>query len=161
MQSALGSYAQRRLHALLLCAAAIAAGPLGCGNERAIHGEPDTATCSRCHGGADNAAPPLSVRGGRDATDPAVGAHQAHLRGGALRAPLACSDCHVVPEGAGVASHIDGEAAVTFGALAWMGGASPKWTRDTGSCSATYCHGGTLAGGALTAPVWTRGAAEA
>ena len=96
-----GRIAQRRLHALLLCAAAIAAGPLGCGNERKLQGEaePDTATCSRCHGGADNAAPPLSVKGDRDATDMAVGAHQAHLRGGALRAPLACSDCHLAPGG--------------------------------------------------------------
>ena len=58
-------------------------------------------------------------------------------------------------------SHIDGHATVTFGALAWMGGASPEWIAETGSCSATYCHGGTLAGGALTAPVWNRGAAEA
>ncbi len=163
MQSALGSYAQRRLHALLLCAAAIAAGPLGCGNERKLQGETETATvtCSRCHGNADNAAPPLSVKGDRDATDMAVGAHQAHLRGGALRAPLACSDCHLLPESANVASHIDGHATVTFGALAWMGGASPEWIAETGSCSATYCHGGTLAGGALTAPVWNRGAAEA
>ena len=65
----------------------------------------------------DNAAPPLSVNGKRDASDAAVGAHQAHLRGTALRAPLACSDCHVVPEGKGTASHIDGRAIVTFGAL--------------------------------------------
>ena len=91
----------------------------------------------------------------------AVGAHQAHLRGGALRAPLACSDCHLLPESANVAAHIDGHATVTFGALAWMGGASPESIAETGSCSATYCHGGTLAGGALTAPVWNRGAAEA
>ena len=161
MQHALGRFSQRRLHALLLCAAAIAAGPLGCGSERGVHGEPDTATCSRCHGGSDNAAPPLSVNGKRDASDAAVGAHQAHLRGTALRAPLACSDCHVVPEGKGTASHIDGRAIVTFGALARTGGASPTWTRDTGSCSATYCHGGTLGGGALTAPVWNRGAGEA
>lgn len=128
MQSALGSYAQRCLHALLLCAAAIAAGPLGCGNERKLQGETETATvtCSRCHGNADNAAPPLSVKGDRDTTDMAVGAHQAHLRGGALRAPLACSDCHLLPESANVAAHIDGHATVTFGALAWMAARHPS-----------------------------------
>ena len=41
MQVGLWSCAQRRLPALLLCAAALAAGPLGCGNERTIQGEAD------------------------------------------------------------------------------------------------------------------------
>ncbi|ABS27246.1 CxxxxCH/CxxCH domain-containing protein [Anaeromyxobacter sp. Fw109-5] len=161
MQVGLWSCARRRLPALLLCAAALAAGPLGCGNERTIQGEADAATCSRCHGSAENSAPPLSVKGARDGRDPAVGAHQVHVRGSALRAPLACSDCHVVPQGAGVASHIDGEARISFGALARAGGASPEWFRATASCSATYCHGATLHGGALTAPVWTGGASQA
>ncbi|WP_242343295.1 CxxxxCH/CxxCH domain c-type cytochrome [Anaeromyxobacter terrae] len=161
MQSGLGSFARPRLPALLLCVSAISAGPLACGNERKVHGE-DTASCSRCHGSADNAAPPLSVTGGRDASDPVVGAHQVHLQGGPLRAPLACSDCHVVPQTADAAGHIDGEhGTVTFGALALTGGASPRWTRETGTCSGTYCHGATLGGGALVAPVWNRGAGEA
>ncbi|WP_242339350.1 CxxxxCH/CxxCH domain-containing protein [Anaeromyxobacter sp. SG66] len=162
MQSGLGSLAPPRLPALLLCVAAISAGPLACGNERSVHGDPDPATCSRCHGSADNAAPPLSVTGGRDASDPVVGAHQVHVRGGPLHAPIACSACHVVPQTVDAPGHIDnGREKVTFGAVAVMGGASPRWTRETATCSGTYCHGGTMGGGAHVAPVWNRGASEA
>src|SRR5205085_12275805 len=79
--------------------------------------------------------------------------HQSHLQGGKLRPSIACSECHVVPTDL---SHIDGTAAVAFGELARKNGARPSWNRAAASCSATYCHGASLAGGTNTTPQWTK-----
>jgi predicted CxxxxCH...CXXCH cytochrome family protein len=71
---------------------------------------------------------------------------------GAFSAPLACSECHVVPDHI---PHSNGTADVTFGAKARSGGATPTW--NGASCSSVYCHGATLgAGGTNHAPEWTR-----
>ncbi len=116
--------------------------------------------CYRCHGGENgNAAPP------RTAGDPAtaalaVGAHQQHLTGTRLRAPIACDECHVVPghDWPSVKAHVDGTAGVSFpGVLAWSGrGAAPAWNPATRTCTGTYCHGATLNdGGRVAAPDWT------
>jgi predicted CxxxxCH...CXXCH cytochrome family protein len=118
----------------------------------------ELAVCTSCHGDPanGNAAPPRSVRGLTDPAQLAVGAHQAHLRGGTTRAPIACSECHVVPASAGEPGHGTGSvAAVTFGPLATSGGTPASWDRVGATC-ATYCHGATLAGGLAKAPVWTR-----
>jgi predicted CxxxxCH...CXXCH cytochrome family protein len=45
---------------------------------------------------------------------------------------------------------------VVFGGMALAQGAAPSWSRATATCSATYCHGGTLAGGSNTAPDWSK-----
>jgi predicted CxxxxCH...CXXCH cytochrome family protein len=111
-------------------------------------------TCSSCHGSTENPAPPLSSTGESETTLVAVGAHQAHVRGGTIRAAMACTECHVLPA---VMLHSSGTAELTFGELARTGEAAPQWTRASATCGSTYCHGATLdAGGALTAPVWTR-----
>jgi len=118
--------------------------------------EASRAECGLCHGSADNAAPPRALSGSASTGDPAVGAHQAHVRGGPFRSPLGCSECHPPRPGLGTPGHADGTVDVSFGPLATSGGAAPRWDRARLGCAATYCHGATLAGGTLTAPQWTR-----
>ncbi len=117
-----------------------------------------TLSCTTCHGDATRAtspaAPPKGTKGETATTAIAVGAHQTHLGGSALRAAIACSECHSVPTST---SHASGTVDMTFGALARSGGASPAWDHSTATCASTYCHGATLnAGGTNTKPTWTR-----
>jgi predicted CxxxxCH...CXXCH cytochrome family protein len=134
----------------------------------------DFATCTGCHGGADNAtgAPPAALwgfagdaaRGGGTADPVRVGAHTAHVTEGAFGPAFGCEVCHVKPSAIGAPNHIDVVAAgdvpratVTFGGLAVNGSGTPAWSRDNATCSSTYCHGATLADGAspsLKNPSW-------
>ena len=112
--------------------------------------------CSACHGSDTNAAPPRALDGAGTTTDPGVGAHQAHLAGGTVRAAITCEDCHPVPATLDAAGHIDGSPVeFAWGALATTDGATPGYAFEAGTCSSTYCHGGTLTGGVHTAPTWT------
>jgi predicted CxxxxCH...CXXCH cytochrome family protein len=129
------------------------------------HGAGWQSNCTWCHGTKtagwttaqlNLAAPPLGTQGETATTTRAVGAHARHLSGGTLGPALACVECHVVPTDL---SHLNGTALVTFGAGAKRGGAIPNWTGV--GCSATYCHGTTLAGGSNKAPIWTGGSAQA
>jgi predicted CxxxxCH...CXXCH cytochrome family protein len=118
-------------------------------------------TCTTCHGGGDNAAPPRSTTGATATSDIAVGAHQTHVNPGPFRKAVACSECHPVPMSAEQVAgnpHRNGVADVVFGPLASSGGTAPAWSRATASCSATYCHGATLGQGPESngAPVWNR-----
>lgn len=119
-------------------------------------------SCTFCHGDAsrtaNRAAPPVGTQGETATTERAVGAHAAHLSGGAIGPAVACAECHAVPT---TLAHVDGTAAVAFGPAARRGGAQPTWNGTT--CSGTYCHGATrtAAGGANKTPAWTGGAAEA
>src|SRR5512138_922289 len=89
--------------------------------ERELH------ACTDCHGDASRpsadpvvrAAPPTGPGGERDTTEPAVGAHQAHLVAGHVAKPVACAECHVVPT---ALEHSDGAAQVRFGPDATRGG---------------------------------------
>ncbi len=108
--------------------------------------------CTTCHGSIANAAPPVGTAGETLTTQRAVGAHQVHLAGSAIKGPLACTECHVVPT---VVGHADGVVQLVWGPLASTGGAQPSFNPDL-TC-ANYCHGQTLgAGGLLTTPLWTR-----
>lgn len=107
------------------------------------HGAAWRTTCVACHGGALNAtgAPPRGTWG--RAADPiAVGAHTKHVTAGAIAGAFDCSVCHVKPADALSAGHANGTATVTWGALAGASGAKPSWSRATGTCASTYCHGG-------------------
>lgn len=109
-------------------------------------------TCSACHGGSDNAAPPRDLLGQADRTLISVGSHQSHLKSThRLTKPLECSACHEVPEAVSSVGHIDSAlpAEVVFSGLAQAGGDLPVWSREQASCSGTYCHG-------QATPVWTR-----
>lgn len=130
-------------------------------------GAQQVSACTGCHGDprrveADpivNAAPPVNPSG--SATAPGVGAHLAHLHGGALRGPVACKECHVVPT---TTLHGNGQVEVRFTSadFAVRGGATPRFDPATASCSTTYCHGATLAaGGTNQAPTWNGGASQA
>jgi predicted CxxxxCH...CXXCH cytochrome family protein len=127
-----------------------------CAPDPLSDGLPTDVVCAHCHGGEDNAAPPLAIDGSTETTSRGVGAHQAHLSGGELRAGLECSECHVVPEAIAEEGHIDTlPAELTWGALATAAGAEPTWTHASSTCASTYCHGGTLSGGSNTSPSWT------
>ena len=116
--------------------------------------------CTFCHGtrtpgwtiaSLPLAAPPLGAHGETDPTVPQVGAHQKHLgNGSTFTDGVDCSECHAVPADL---SHLDGVAQITFGSLATQGGLQPSYAG--GTCSATYCHGAGLVGGANTTPTWT------
>ena len=142
----------------------------------------DFGTCTACHGGGDNAsgAPPVATwghagdpsRGGGTLDAIRVGAHTVHLAGGPLASPLGCDACHVVPASIVDPTHIDtGFATVTFGTVARAYGAAPAFSRSTGTCSSTYCHGATIRQqelipganprGTNVAPVWTAGPSQA
>jgi predicted CxxxxCH...CXXCH cytochrome family protein len=125
-------------------------------------------TCTACHGGTDNqtGAPPAAIwghagdpsRGGGTLDPVRVGAHTTHVTGSNLAPAFDCTVCHVKPTDPFSAGHIDGNttATVTFGGLAVNGTSLlPTWTRTSATCSNTYCHGATLAGGNNTTPVWT------
>ncbi len=128
---------------------------LGCGDARPVR-YGSAADCSRCHGSPANPAPPRSIRGDTSTTAVEVGAHQLHLRDTPIRAAIACSECHVVPQVVGDPGHFDGpHARITWGALATAGGAAPSWNRDARTCSGVYCHGATLRSTPTSPPVWT------
>lgn len=126
--------------------------------------------CSACHGGPDGPAPAPDLDGESDPARPSVGAHSAHLNPThGLRGPIACEECHRVPEELTSPGHVDSELpAEVFpgpseGAhLAWTLGAEPRWDPAGATCSGVYCHGGgvKLAGdrseGLQRTPVWTR-----
>lgn len=121
--------------------------------------------CTFCHGtrtpgwtdaNLPLAAPPQSVAGATDRSDPKVGAHQAHLASGLYASALPCASCHAVPPRAfpGSLDHVDGAAAIQFSATAQLGVSGAAYAN--GTC-AVYCHGsGTLiSGGSNTTPAWT------
>ena len=120
----------------------------------------DFATCTGCHGGTANqtGAPPRPTWGNADPL--AVGAHTSHLAAThALALPFDCTACHVKPTSVFSPNHIEGAVTVTgyTGADPALAAAvtDPGWSRATGSCAASYCHGATLQGGANRTPGWT------
>ncbi len=124
-------------------------------------------TCNSCHGDATSPAPPSDLAGNTFTSALGVGAHRAHLEGRSrLRGPLACTECHVVPNAVGEVGHLDTALpAEVFpagsGVLARTDGALPVWNHATATCSGVYCHGdGTrlaqdATSGRVIAPVWT------
>jgi predicted CxxxxCH...CXXCH cytochrome family protein len=98
--------------------------------------------CSSCHGGADGPAPPFDTRGNSDQTRPGVGAHQAHLTGGAFSRPLVCTECHDVPARDDVSAHVGPlPAEVRLLGVAETDGRMPSFSHATASCTDSWCHG--------------------
>jgi predicted CxxxxCH...CXXCH cytochrome family protein len=133
-----------------------------CSSDKLGSGLPDGVTaggeCASCHGSTDNPAPPKSLAGKTDTAELSVGVHQAHLVAGQYSQPVACGECHKVPSEVDDEGHVDGlPADITWGPLASADGAKPDWDRAAGTCSATYCHGGTLEGGSIKDFQWTTG----
>lgn len=99
--------------------------------------------CRGCHGTPEAPAP--EDRGHRVHLAPELG----------LRGPIACSDCHLVPEAIRSPGHIDSAlpaevfpAEIAAVSLAFARGARPAF--EQGTCAGTYCHGDVT-------PEWTRG----
>ena len=115
--------------------------------------------CVMCHGGVGSAsgAPPKTVWG-QSADQVRVGTHASHLDAThGLSSKLSCGVCHPVPADALSPGHANGTTAdVVLAGLAVQGiTGTATWTRSSATCSNTYCHGATLAGGTRTSPVWT------
>jgi predicted CxxxxCH...CXXCH cytochrome family protein len=117
-------------------------------------------SCTSCHG-AESAAPPRDTTGHEATTFAGVGAHQAHLSASAGARPVACSECHVVPEKPLSPGHIDTSlpAELTFAGVATAFGAKPEYAE--GTCRQTACHGavfpdGHRSGGSNVSPQWTK-----
>jgi len=110
------------------------------------------AACDSCHGGNGESAPPQDTEGNTATTARGVGAHREHLGASDWHKQIDCAECHIVPASTADIGHIDTPlpAELTFGPLA----GSAQWNGTT--CSGSYCHGGTLTGGAAVAPTWTR-----
>jgi predicted CxxxxCH...CXXCH cytochrome family protein len=129
--------------------------------DRHVDGSIDVAVpedCSACHGDA-SPAPPPDVSGNLTSAAPGVGAHRAHVApSGAVRA-VGCSECHAVPPDVLSPGHLDSllPAEVVFSGVATAFQASPSY--DAGTCTATFCHGGSFiggrpSGGSETEPSW-------
>ncbi len=113
----------------------------------------------------NRAGPPLAPGGASTGVD--VGAHLAHFdaASNALSTPFQCSQCHGTTTPSNLA-HITGTVATGWGAVATAGNTSPTPATFTVGWEASptctnYCHGATLAGGALMNPSWTATAAAA
>jgi predicted CxxxxCH...CXXCH cytochrome family protein len=101
-----------------------------------------SAECSACHGAGNESAPPNDTHGNETRNTLGVGAHRAHLDGGAFSRPLACAECHSVPLVADERGHADGlPAQVSLTGVAESAGRSPNWRREIASCADTWCHG--------------------
>lgn len=110
--------------------------------------------CSLCHGQGDDPAPPADTLGNTAASAIGVGAHQAHLLGGAFSRPLACAECHAVPDTVDSPGHADAlPAEVSFSGVASAGGRAPRWDRAATSCSESWCHGPSP-GSVAPSPSW-------
>jgi predicted CxxxxCH...CXXCH cytochrome family protein len=126
--------------------------------------------CTFCHGARTPAftfasdlllaAPPEGVGG--ETSGAHVGAHQKHLSQGALSNGFACVTCHAVPQQADPLAHLDGTAVVSLqGQDALPAGvgnlpANLGTYAPAGQTCTVYCHGATLPGGPVPAPVWTQ-----
>ena len=113
-------------------------------------------SCNSCHGNQLNNAPPKDLAGNSDTSLRSVGAHQAHLTTPSqIGKAVDCSACHVVPAEVSDSGHLDNEVQLVFSGIANAGGAAPQWSRETTTCTNSYCHGATLEGGNNTNPNWT------
>jgi len=121
--------------------------------------------CTFCHGGIDNdtGAPPSDIVGNETTDFTGVGAHTSHLLTASDKHKIfGCSECHQVPADILAPGHVDGgKAELTFGPLATAQDAQPVWDGEEATCSAVYCHGGTIGETQPLVPVWTQGPSQA
>ncbi|MEO6600941.1 MAG: CxxxxCH/CxxCH domain-containing protein [Polyangiaceae bacterium] len=111
--------------------------------------------CSLCHGQGDNPAPPLDASGNSAVSARGVGAHAAHLAGGAFSRPLACNECHQLPREKSPEDHVDGlPAEVVLSGVASTGGRVATWDAKAVRCSDSWCHSPGSAA-AQASPRWT------
>lgn len=134
---------------LAIAALAVVAGS-GCFIPRDEDLQASENRCVACHGSASaegnallKAAPPSDTKGNSEIAAPGVGAHQRHLRGSATHGPVACDQCHKVPERTDSPGHndTDGPAELVFGSIAALDAGAPTYDYTYRRCSDVYCHG--------------------
>lgn len=124
---------------------------------------PSNDECAVCHGGTldppFSAAPPLNLAGQSERAARGNGAHELHLLGTDRSRPVACDECHKVPQELYELGHVDSAypAEVSFSGPAVAFEARPIF--EGGSCKDTFCHGGYFvggrpSGGSLVTPAW-------
>ena len=121
----------------------------------APNADPTLGCSGGCHGDQNTAAPPQDLAGNTETTRVGVGAHRSHLAPAPTKyRKVLCQDCHQVPIDIAAPGHMDtpAPAELLFGAVATSDNSPATWDGET--CT-IYCHGATLAGGALTTPSWT------
>ncbi|MBX7100210.1 MAG: CxxxxCH/CxxCH domain-containing protein [Myxococcaceae bacterium] len=107
--------------------------------------------CDACHGSDPSGAPPRSLDGGTATTQRGVGAHQAHLSGGAASKPVPCETCHEVPATVVTPRHPSGGSAEVRADAGFERGSAtctnachrlthPAWV-DPGPLACSSCHG--------------------
>lgn len=139
---------------------------VGCLERREPDGVLPRDECTTCHGGVlpgpFEAAPPFNLAGDGAPNARGVGAHEAHLLGTFPARPIACSECHRVPESIDSEGHMDDAypAEIIFSGVARAFEAEPWFDEREGTCRATFCHGGSFvghrpSGGFFTEPAWT------
>jgi predicted CxxxxCH...CXXCH cytochrome family protein len=130
--------AEARWLYLVIGASAIVAGCL----DRRDQVAPEPDACTECHGSEMRAAPPRDLDGNSSPDAPGVGAHLVHLLRSPTHAPVACTECHLVPETIWSEGHLDSElpADLSFGDLARFGDRDPSYDPAAATCSDTYCH---------------------
>jgi predicted CxxxxCH...CXXCH cytochrome family protein len=123
--------------------------------------------CTFCHGNRTSGrqSPPLDIQGRSVTTNTSVGKHDRHVAA-TWMTPIACGECHPARTASVVTdtAHVDGNgiAEVVFGTRSTTGGASPTYTRTSGTsatCASNYCHGNFPGGATTAAPNWASGAA--
>ena len=100
--------------------------------------------CNNCHTYREDSQFEDVV--GNSSTDSVtVGVHTSHYTNPSnLTVNVGCASCHVVPDSAWAAGHIDDSpyAEVTFDTLATDDGSlTPVWDRQNATCASVYCHG--------------------
>lgn len=113
--------------------------------------------CTSCHGQDDDPAPPFDTSGSVNPSSRGVGAHQAHLAGGAAGRPLSCNECHRVPDEDDPYAHVNGlPAEVKLRGVAAAHDRAPVWDAAGASCVESWCHG-PGAGLGVSSPSWISG----
>jgi len=144
------------------------------GAQKAGSGGAGVRTCTKCHGTTTTAdyltnyssamiAPGYNGEGtdttqaNSAPTSPRVGAHQRHMLGSAISAPVKCGECHMVVTNVRSGNHWNySTATLTFSGRATTNGHVPSVTRTNGiiSCSTTNCHSGVSDSGTTMVPFW-------
>jgi predicted CxxxxCH...CXXCH cytochrome family protein len=120
--------------------------------------------CTVCHGSV-NAAPPKDLSDNSSPSSRSVGAHQKHLLGGIIGAPVACKECHAVPSQLLSAGHLDASlhAEVNFDSTTKFFRSNAQYISGStnGTCSNTYCHGNFNGGNQNVTMTWSDTSASA
>jgi predicted CxxxxCH...CXXCH cytochrome family protein len=103
-----------------------------------------TPPCNSCHGSANSNAPPADLSGNTDVTAKGVGAHQRHLLASSTHGPVACNQCHLVPDAWSSLGHdvtAAPPAVITFNTVGLVNNSSAVYSYTDHTCTNTYCHG--------------------